>query len=101
MNATDYTIGLAAALKAENLTHAQHNLMVAVARAQESRGFATTPQVSLELGVSFNAVRQHLLKTPDLFEVRKSAINQLTLTGEAVQLLHRVSEKAKRYANRP
>ena len=99
-----YTVGLAAALKSEALTHALFNLLTAVARSQAARGDATIPQVAIALGVSFNSVHIHLHKSPDLFEVRRGEIkdggtlNRITLSAEAIPLLVTVNKRAKKYA---
>jgi hypothetical protein len=107
MSIAAYTIGLAAALKSEALTHALFNLLTAVARSQAARGYATIPQVAIALGVSFNSVHIHLHKSPDLFEVRRGEVkdggtlNRITLAAAAIGLLVRVNKRAKKYAKHP
>lgn len=99
LNAANYTIGLAAALKTENLTHALFNLLTSIARAMASGTKATPARCSLELAVSHQSVYLHVCKNPDLFEVHPGhGRTHYTLTPEAVRLLVSVNRKAKRYA---
>lgn len=106
LNATNYTIALARALKAENLSHALFNILTCIGRAQVDRGFATTAQISIDLGVTFNSVHIQIHKSPQLFSINKdkhrsergTVMNRITLTDEAIALLVTVKKRAKRYA---
>lgn len=106
INLSAYTLGLAAALKSVALSHALFNLLTSIARAQALRGYATTAQAAIDLGITFNAVHLQLHKSPNMFSVSKTeptsqgrpAMNALRLTPEAIALLVTINKKAKRYA---
>lgn len=105
LNLAAYNIALAASLKAHGLTHALFNILTSVARAQVLRGYATTAQVAIDLGVTFNSVHLQLHKSPDLFLVGKDPtptgrppMNTLRLSQESIDLLYSINKKAKRYA---
>jgi hypothetical protein len=107
LNATNYTLSLAAALKAENLSHALFNILTCIGRAQAERGHATTAQISMILGVTFNAVHIQIHKSPQLFRITKGStksakrgggMNHITLTEEAIGLLVSINRRATKYA---
>lgn len=104
MTTTDYTIALAAALKAEQLTHALYNMLASIARAQSLRGYASTPQIAIDLGVTFNSIQIHLGKTPDLFTVSRcetrtpdGTLRRITLTPDAIKLLSSIKKHVDSY----
>ena len=107
LNATNYTLSLAAALKAENLSHPLFNILTCIGRAQAERGHATTAQISMVLGVTFNAVHIQIHKSPQLFRIEKGSnksakrgggMNHITLTEEAIELLVSIQRRATKYA---
>jgi hypothetical protein len=102
LNATNYALALAKALKRESLSHPVFNILLAAARAQAVRGFATIPQIALDISVTFNAVDQQLRKAGHYFLVDDSTMpKKLTLTTEAIFLLQTVNKHARRYAEHP
>ena len=103
MNTQTYAIGLARALRVENLAHAVFNVLTVVAREQATHGHTTIPRVAMVLGISFNAVQMHLHRSPHFFTIEKSSrrrpgINVLTLTSEAIALLVKIQKSANLYA---
>lgn len=103
LNTQTFAIGLARALRVENLAHAAFNVLTVIAREQAGRGQTTIPRVAAALGISFNAVQMHLHKSPHFFEITKSAkqlpgVNLLKLTPEAIALLVKIQKKANHYA---
>ncbi len=104
LNTQTYAIGLAKALRRENLPHPTFNILTVIAREQGRFKDTTIPRVAMVLGISFNAVQQHLHKSGHLFEVtkserRKPGINVLRLSPEAIALLVKIQKLAHQYAN--
>jgi len=103
MNTQTYAIGLARALRRENLAHAVFNVLSVVAREQALHGFATVPKVVETLGITFNAVQVHMHRNAHLFHIqkrehRRPVFHMLTLSDEAIALLVKIQKSAKLYA---
>jgi len=106
LNLANYAIGLSAAINSYQVSHPLFALLTAVARDQVRHGHAIKPSLAAALGVTFNAVSQHLLKFPDLFHQESPAhdhspgrtLARVTLTAEAATLLRDINRRAKRYA---
>ena len=104
LNTQTYALGLAKALRVENLAHGTFNVLTAIAREQARHGHATTTRIALALGVSFNAIHLHLHKSPHYFrkvidpERKCGVLNRLQLSEEAITLLVTIQRKAARYA---
>lgn len=98
-----FTLALARAQRAENLSPALYNVLASTAAHMKRRGQATIPTLAINLGISFNAVQMHLHKSPHLFEITKNGkrlpgINLITLSAEAIALLVKIETKTRQYA---
>lgn len=106
MNTQTFTIGLARALRKEYVAHSLFNLLTVVGCHQVKDGHTTIPRVALALGVTFNAIQQHLIKSGHFFEVNrkrwgKAGMNLLTLSPEGIALLVKIQKTADTYAKQP
>jgi hypothetical protein len=99
LNTMTYAIALAAAIGSQTLRPPLFFLLNAVAWKQGRDGSATTPWLAITLGVTFQAIDQHLKKHEDLLAVtdppRNSALKQVTLTPAGVRLLKAVQDATK------
>lgn len=97
MNTIIYTIRLAVALRAHNLTHQIYDVMLAVFHLQEERGHATIPAVCIALSCTYQNVVQHLVINPDWFLCDETAKpRQYCLSPEALIILRKVEDHIKR-----
>lgn len=102
LNTHTWTLALTKALRRVELSHAVFSYLIAAARAQQFRGYATIPQIALDCGCTFQAVDQQLYKTHGYFSKdTTSRPARLTLTQDAIQILHRVNSLARKYATQP
>jgi len=100
MNAHEYTLALASALKLKNLTHSCHNVMIAVVSVESEKGFATIPRVCLALSCTYQCVMQHFMKNPDLFRFEPGHIpRRYHLTPAAIQLLADIKKRVDMIGN--
>jgi hypothetical protein len=95
LNPLEYSVKLSNALRWKQLTHAVYDVLACVAAFQASGdGFATYPRVVRALGCTFENVRIHVSRNPELFQVAEALkgepVRRLTLTGEAVGLLRAI-----------
>lgn len=98
-NAIDYTLRLAGALRVFNMTHQVHDVLCAVAKLENERGFATIPQICYELSCTYQNVVQHLMKNPDWFLCDEQAKpRQYRLAPEAIRILAKVQKRIKQTA---
>ena len=95
-----FTLSLAKALRRQAVSPALWNMLVSVARQQQARGWASRPAIALDLGCTFQAIDQQLLKSDHLFAVDRSTHPaRLTLSAEAVGVLRDTIRLAKRYSH--
>ena len=100
MNAYDYTVSLAAALKFHNLTHSIYNVMIALVRIESAQGFATIPRVCLDLSCTYQCVMQHFMKNPELFVFDDTLKpRRYRLTPAAIQLLAEIKSRVDLIGN--
>lgn len=104
MTTETFTFALSRALRALNLSPQLYNVLTSIAWQQRKREFATTPAISIQLGITMNAVHIHYYKSPQLFLIEKKperlggSLNQITLAQEGIELLAAVKHKVEAYA---
>lgn len=102
LNTHNWTIALTKALRRAELSHPVFSYLLAAARAQQLRGYATIPQIALDCGCTFQAVDQQLYKTHGYFSKDTTTRPaRLTLTQDAIAIIHRVNSLARKYATNP
>lgn len=94
-----HTVALSRALRAVQVSHALHNLLVAVGGAMTSgTGSASISELSISLGVSFEAVRVLMFANADLFEQvtdgpkLRTYLRQYRLSPEGSALLAKITK---------
>lgn len=100
MTRHEYSIALAASLRRFALTHALYDVLLAVAHFEERKQpdsppqFATIPLLMFKLSCTYQNIAQHLLKSPDLFQIDGNASpRQITLSTAGKSLLRDVAER--------
>jgi hypothetical protein len=93
-----HTIALARALRTVQISHALHDLLAAVAVAMDNAGSASISKLSIDLGVSFEAVRVMLAVNEDLIEQVSDGTKprgyqrQYRLTADGLALLSKITK---------
>ncbi len=96
--AIEYTLKLSSALRVYNLSHALHDVLCAVAKLENEKGFATIPTVCGGLACTYQCVMQHLFKNAELFIFDESyKPRRIQLSTDGLRLLHKIKTRISRH----
>jgi len=98
-----YTLALARAQRSEELSPQLYNVLASTAAHVKRHDHATIPSLAISLGVTFNAIQQHLIKSSQLFVIDrkrwgKAGMSLISLSEEGLALLVTIDTKTRAYA---